>query len=306
MYSTQLHLEQTYNKHNIRSLIKAEVMSHAVFTDMFIKAVSSIEEYMSKTYYTSKNVRIQKLSKYSSEDIAIQLFMCVLPINDGRRSVEPIQGIATELGLQFFDHQLDAVKTGAELLAVCESCGLYTILSSFSVEHNHDTAVIKPKYQLEDETLRAIHLTMYMPPMVCRPIEWTDNNHGGFLLSNNSCVLGAGNDVGQHQSLDVLNKLQSIKWTLNETMLQEEELPTKPLNMTDAVDIRKAKQHSDRCRQSQLVYDMLLNDGNEFFFIWKYDKRGRMYSQGYDVNLQGSEYKKSIIEFSNKELLTGV
>jgi len=304
MYTFQLHLEETYNKHIIRGLVKAEIMATAVFTNMFVNATIAIEEYMSKAYYTSKNNRITMLKKYDVEDIAIQLFMCVLPINNGHRTVEPIQGIATELGLQFYSNQLEAVKTGAELLAICESCGLYTILSSFSEEHMHDTAVIKPNYMLEEDTLRAIHTTMFMPPMLCEPLPWKDNDNGGFLLSNSSCVLGSGNDVEQHQALDVLNKLQSIKWTLNETMLLEEELPSKPLDMNNPSDIRKAKQHSDRCIQSQFIYDLMLKENNEFYFIWKYDKRGRIYSQGYDINLQGSEYKKSIIEFAHKELVT--
>jgi hypothetical protein len=307
MYSTQLEFETKYNKHNIRSLIKAEVLATAVFTDMFVQCVDSIQHYLdTPAPYASKQKRIDTLSLHSAEDIAIQIFMAVLPIRQHGRVSEPIQGVATSLGLQFFDHQLDAVKTGAELLAVSESCGLFTLLSAFSEEHMHDTAVVRPNYELDDSTLSAIHLTMFMPPMLCEPIPWTSNDEGGHLLSSSSCVLGTLNDIGQHQSLDVLNKLQSIAWTLNETMLQEPELPRKVLDMTNPIDVRKAQQHNDRCLQSAMVYDLMLQEDNQFYFIWKYDKRGRMYSQGYDINLQGSEYKKATIEFSKQELLTGI
>jgi len=317
MYSTQLQLEQTYNKHNIRSLIRSEIMATTVFTDMFVKCTELVQKYLDSTpSYASKQNRIVHLSQHSAENIAIQIFMTVLPIitmsaktrmeNDGFVPTEPIQGVATALGLQFFTHQLDAVKTGAELLAVSEHCGLFTLLSAFSEEHMHDTAVVRLNYQLDDSTLSAIHLTMFMPPMLCEPIPWTPNDEGGHLLSSSSCVLGTMNDIGQHQSLDVLNKLQSISWTLNETMLQEPELPTKVLDMNNPVDTRKAQQHNDRCIQSATVYDIMLNNENKFYFIWKYDKRGRMYSQGYDINLQGSEYKKATIEFSNTELLTWI
>lgn len=301
MYSTQLAFESKYSKHNIRTLIRNEIISTAVFSNMFINATTLIESYLSGSYYASKQSRVHHLSTFDIEDIAIAVFSSVLPIVHHNVTSEPIQGVATNLGLQFFSHQLDAVKTGAELLAVCEPCGLYTILSAFSEEHMHDTAVIRPKYQLDDSTLQAIHLTMYMPPMLCTPIDWTSNSQGGHLTYNSSCVLGTGNDVGQHQCLDVLNRLQSIAWTLNETMLTEPELPSKA---TD--NLRKMQQHNARCLQSSIVYDLMLQEGNKFYFIWKYDKRGRMYSQGYDINLQGSSYKKSIIEFSNQELLTGV
>lgn len=302
MYSTQLSFEQTYSKHTIRQLIRAEVMATAVFTGMFVRCTELIDAWSTTTHYASKQKRMAHLFEHhTSEDIAIALFCAVLPIVHHARTSEPIQGVATNLGLSFFDHQLDAVKTGAELLAVCEPCGLYDILSAFSEEHMHDTAVIRPKYQLDDTTLASIHLTMYMPPMMCTPIDWTANNQGGHLTFNSSCILGTGNDIGQHQSLDVLNRLQSIAWTLNETMLQEEELPSKA---TD--DPRKMQQHNDRCLQSRMVYDLMLQDENQFYFIWKYDKRGRMYSQGYDINLQGSSYKKATIEFAHQELLTGV
>ena len=89
-------------------------------------------------------------------------------------------------------------------------------------------------------------------------------------------------------------------------MLQEPELPRKVLDMNNPIDVRKAQQHNDRCLQSAMVYDLMLQEDNEFYFIWKYDKRGRMYSQGYDINLQGSEYKKATIEFSKQELITGI
>lgn len=300
MYSTQLRTEQTYNKRNIRQWVLDDVMHSAVFTDMFVHATDAIDKYRSGSYYKSKDIRISQLP--NTEDIAIQLFCTVLQT----RQDEPIQGVATALGLCFYDHQLDAVKTGAELLAVCQSIGLYTILSAFSTEHMHDTAIIRPKYQLDDDTLHKIHMTMYLPPMLCSPIPWTDNRHGGHLLGSSSCILGTGNDINQSQSLDVLNKLQSIKWTLNTTMLLEDELPKETYDLTDSKEREKAQQHNARCIQSRMVYDYILANDNEFFFVWKYDKRGRMYSQGYDINLQGSEYKKATIEFANTELLTGI
>lgn len=295
MYSTQLHFEQTYNRRNIRQWVLDDVMRSAVFTDMFVAMTTAVDTYRSQSYYSSKDIRINQLP--SSEDVVIQLFCSVLTT----RMHEPIQGVATTLGLSFHDSQLDAVKTGAELLAVCDGHGLYTILAHYSSEHMHDTAVIKPHYALDDDTLHRIHLTMYMPPMLCSPIPWTTNRSGGYLLGSGSCILGTGNDVGQYQSLDVLNKLQSIKWTLNTSMLAKDELPTKPLDTPD-----KVTQFNHRVIQSKLVYDLMLKEDNEFFFVWKYDKRGRMYSQGYDINLQGSEYKKATIEFANKEPLTGI
>lgn len=303
MYQTQLQWEQTYNKSNIRKWVMDEVMAFPVCTDMFTQTVDLIEGYLAGEYYASKQKRVDHLMSIAksdvAEEIAIQLFCCVLPIRSNGRVCEPIQGIATMLGLQFFDHQLDAVKTGAELLAVCEPAGLYDLI--LDPRHLEESTNVYPRFQLDDDTVYKIHCTMYMPPMLSSPIPW-DGKVGGHLLGSGSPILGTGNDIGQTQNLDALNRLQAIKWTLNETMLQEPELPKAGTEN----DPRKLKQHNDRCLQSKRVYDMILEQGNEFFFVWKYDKRGRMYSQGYDINLQGSEYKKSILEFATQYTVTGV
>ena len=47
-------------------------------------------------------------------------------------------------------------------------------------------------------------------------------------------------------------------------------------------------------------------EGNKFYFTWKFDSRGRMYSQGYHCNLQATEYKKAILNFSHEELINGI
>ena len=171
MYSTQLLWEQTYSKSNIHTWIMDEVLAESVFTNMFVKTVDLITTFISNrdTYYSSKYTRINTLSLHTPEDIAIQLFCTIL----SSKPTEPIQGVATMLGLNYHSNQLDAVKTGAELLAISESSGLYSILAHYDTTHEHDTAVIKSNYELNDSTLLKIHTSMYMPPMLCEPIPWT-------------------------------------------------------------------------------------------------------------------------------------
>lgn len=52
---------------------------------------------------------------------------------------------------------------------------------------------------------------------------------------------------------------------------------------------------------SREIYDDYLN--KTFYFNWKFDKRGRMYPCGYDINPQGDEYHKASIEFAKKKKL---
>lgn len=310
MFQEQYEVEEYYSKGNITKWIEDSIKEDVESTAMFRKACRSIERYIHKDYYLSKNKRISVLTETPTEEIALKVFMVVFHIF---QNSEPIQGVATALGLEFTPNQLDAVKTGGELLAVCESCGLYDILSYSDEENEHDTASIVPNFEVDADIAQKIHNTQYLPPMICAPRDWTENRKGGYLQRESSCILGNGNHHKMEQSLDVLNILQAIPYRLNVEMLSnKEEMKKEPdigkysEGSTLYIEAkRKVDQHNARCRQSDQVYTMMLDAGNKFWLVWKYDKRGRSYSQGYDVNLQGSEYKKSIIEFAHEEIVEG-
>jgi hypothetical protein len=46
-----------------------------------------------------------------------------------------------------------------------------------------------------------------------------------------------------------------------------------------------------------------LQEGNEFCLTHKYDKRGRIYCQGYPVNYQGALWNKAVIQLAAKEIV---
>jgi len=46
--------------------------------------------------------------------------------------------------------------------------------------------------------------------------------------------------------------------------------------------------------------------GKEFFFDWKYDNRGRSYSSGYGIDIQGNKTLRSYLSLSNKEYITDI
>ena len=55
-------------------------------------------------------------------------------------------------------------------------------------------------------------------------------------------------------------------------------------------------------KQFLKVIDQYL--GENFYFVWRYDSRGRSYSSGYDLNLQSNEYGKALLSMHKKELIT--
>ena len=123
---------------------------------------------------------------------------------------------------------------------------------------------------------------------------------------NDSIILGRGNDNGQYVNKRAINKLQQVPWTINEDILHLLSDTLKPSDTPlSAIEERdRKKSHILRDRETNTVIDYLLENGNKFYFGWKYDKRGRLYSQGYHINPQGNEYRKAMLSFANKETLT--
>jgi len=292
----QQQIEDTYSRRSIRQHVMQDIDTEST---VYIACVEAVNMYTADNrYYASKLKRVEHLymhSNLTTEDIVTELFIAVLPIKE----ISPIQSVAAQLGNRLgFNHVLDGVKTASELIAVCELSGLYSIYHSSDAENGTGTLGIQSHYSLDQEVQDFIAKTMYLPPMICKPKKWTTNSNGGNLNGSGSVILGAINHHQREQALDTLNTIQNIPWELNSHMLEIDETPSKPLNTADKMD-----QFNIMKINSKYVYDKMLSLGNKFYFPWKYDKRGRMYSQGYHVNLQSTSYKKAILQFHNKELL---
>lgn len=288
----QQDLEEQFSRRSIRERVKQDIDMKSY---VYLKCVDSIKKLLSGTYYASKQKRLEALTM-AIEDITLELFIAVLPI----KQISPIQAVAAQLGNRLgYENPIDAVKTASEIIAVCEISGLYTIYHSMDKENDTGTLGIRPNFALDPKVERFIEQTMYLPPMLCNPVEWESNTHGGHLHGSGSIILGAINHHDLPQALDAVNIIQGIEWELNRHILELEESPNKPLDTDD-----KVEQFKVMATQSREVYNLLLNTGNKFHFVWKYDKRGRMNCMGYHVNLQSTQYKKAILQFKNKEVVT--
>lgn len=289
MKTRQAEIEKQYGRKSIRGRIIDDINpDHLVFKQM----TGAIDNYRKGSYYTSKANRIKKLHDYTNEELAAEVLIAVLPIKD----ISPIQAVATRIGAALKELELlDGVKVASELLAVTEASGCFSIYHTMDFENNTGTMGIRANYALNPETAAFVAQTMYLPPMVCKPVKWKSNSNGGHLQGSSSILLGHLNHHEEKQALDVVNTLQGIAWSLN-SMIEFVEVPSKDLDTDE-----KRRQFEEMAEQSTQVYKQLINNGNEFYFVWKYDKRGRMYSQGYHCNLQSTEYKKAILEFADKE-----
>ena len=120
------------------------------------------------------------------------------------------------------------------------------------------------------------------------------------LADKQTTILGDGNDIGQCLNISVLNKFRQVPWSINEELLPflHDTLKPSEKELTATENKLRINAYKIRNQETDEVIDYLLENGNKFWFDWKYDSRGRSYSQGYHINIQANEYRKAMLEFA--------
>ena len=269
----QLHNELEYSKRMRNNLILTDVLDE-IPTKITESLILAIDSYRKGSYYESKQVRIEKLP--DTIDIVSNIIAIILSSNRPK----PIQGIATELGLVLgYRNQINAVKTGAEILSICHG-------KLYDIKLSDDSTEIVPKYNLTKDSMNKLNILQYLPPMIQKPNDWISNTDGGWLWERKSIILGKGTHHFKPQAYDVLNLLQSVAWTID--------IPT-------YINAQNSNKTMDEDQFERVVETCF---GKPFYFVWRYDKRGRSYSSGYDLNIQSNEYGKALLSLFNKKIVT--
>lgn len=149
----------------------------------------------------------------------------------------------------------------------------------------------------------------YPLPMIVEPREIKKNSQSGNLTIQSSVIL-KNNHHDDDVCLDHLNRVNKIKFRINH------DVATNIHNTWSSLDKPKEGEtiQSFKQRQAQFKkYDQTCKDifvhaeiaGGTFYLTHKYDKRGRVYSQGYHVNYQGNDWNKATIEFAEGEVVSG-
>ena len=138
--------------------------------------------------------------------------------------------------------------------------------------------------------------------MVCEPLNLENNYSSGYLSHTDSLILGNGNHHDGDICLDVLNLVNKVPMRLDIDFLKTvTEEPTFELDTAE-----KVHQWAQFKKQSTELYVLMAEQGNEFYFTNKVDKRGRIYAQGYHITTQGTAFKKASLELAKEELVGGV
>lgn len=314
----QEEIEQRFNRKLIDGRIREFVENDPGMVSKALYGIQLLEEYRSKTYsYASKDTRIAQLKDIDLESLVIQLFVgiayCQLPTLFTSITAQ----LAGRIGM---DDKRDSIITISEMLAIL--CAT----DAFDIERIGKFGSLKviSRIPLPNDVIECINNSLYLPPMVCEPLELTSNYSSGYLSHKDSVILGKGNHHDGDVCLDVLNLINKTPLKLDMEFLCEldedpkteftikkaiESALKKGKDLTEAEASEKVQKQIDNWHrfkgQSQQFYLLMHRMGNEFYLTNKVDKRGRIYCSGYHISTQGTAYKKAMVELAQEELIEG-
>jgi hypothetical protein len=311
-------IEAKYSRKKIDVMVRAFITTNPKIQGQMEHGIALLTEWMSKSYYPSKQARIDQLKSVNLAELVLELFVGIAYIMRAELFVSVASKMAGRLG---FDDRKEAVLTTAEMLAVL------CMTDAFDIGKPDKMAslLLVSRMELDDEIVQCMEQSMYMPPMVCEPLELRGNYDSGYLSFKESVILGKGNHHNGDVCLDVLNTVNRVALKLDTDFLRSvDEEPSKEFTVERAIAsaAKKGKvlteaqaklvvqdqiEHWERFKPvSARVYMLIHENSDEFYLTNKWDKRGRMYAQGYHITTQGTPYKKACIELAKQEVVTGV
>lgn len=314
----QEEIEHRFNRKLIDGRIREFIENDPEMVSKALYGIQLLEEYRSKTYhYPSKNERIAQLQGIDLESLVIKLFIGIAYCQTNTLFTSITAQLAGRIGM---DDKRDSIVTVSEMLAVLCATDAFDI----NKEGKFGSLMVISRIPLPTETIECINQSMYLPPMVCEPLELESNYSSGYLSHKDSLILGKGNHHDGDICLDVLNLINKTPLKLDMEFLCElDEDPNSEFTidkvkdaalekgniLTDAEASEKLTKQIDNWErfksQSQQFYLLMHRMGNEFYLTHKVDKRGRIYCSGYHISTQGTAYKKAMVELANEELIEG-
>lgn len=160
----------------------------------------------------------------------------------------------------------------------------------YTENHQVVTKLCLPKD--EEEKLQKM---MYPQPMLVPPLKLKRNTDSGYWYAARCCLILRSRYFAEDINLDHLNRVNQIPLQINKAVLHNR--LNKPKKDLPTVQ--------DRTNWERFVtqqHDIALSYENDTFYLThKYDKRGRVYCQGYHISYQSNDYTNALVEFAHGE-----
>ena len=290
--------EDKFSRKEIRKYIRKELDKSDFVKEQIETAIEAVNNHYSDNYMFWYQSKFQRWALLNCMDITIDDLVQEIFITVLQQQRSNIQGVIGSLvNLLEYKDPFDSVKLLSEMISVIgKVTEIYDIIMPEDSELGSIT--IQANFELDETIKQYIADTMYLPPMLCKPKRVYKNYDYDYLNTQSSKILGSMNHHDNKIALDVINIMNQTKLSLDEYVLSFEEQPNKELDT-----LEKIEQFNRMAKASRKVYDMLIGHGNQFYNTHKYDKRGRLYSQGYHVHIQSTDFKKALINLAEGEYL---
>ena len=308
--ASQLDIEEAISKQRVLRRLKDSLVwlnKSELLVAMKQRLTSWLEAYFSNgtipyngktlAVYQSKTDRLIKI-KDRLDELPVEIMFAVLVLGE-----TTLQATATKLGLLFEEVTILAAKTGCEILAVCDGLGYEIIRPKL---YSMETFKIKPTIKLPDEMMAKLHLCLFMPPLIEKPRTWSNHNDGGYKTISNYAILGDRfNKHDKPINYEVLNILQRVPYRLDPIITAyDDEFKPEFKAGTSAEQKQIAYDNFNQSlKENRMLYEWY-KEIPELYFVFQYDKRGRVYDKGYHIHIQGNSYRKAMLKFAKPKKLT--
>ena len=284
--------EHTLHPYHISKDIQEYLLDK--YTDEIDSLTTSLREYISQSYWDSKNERLQAINKDLTKVILNILTQTVLIASDYVPLLSICSSVSFGLG-RYHD-----IQTCADVLWLINQTDLILI------DIVNDTRYIQSNMELPDELVNRLTLMCVLPPMLVKPRTLRHNKSCGYLTINKDSLI-LGDKENYHDeciSLDVLNTLNSQAYQLDLDICYKFQKEFKSEFDKDTDEYLNQRKTYERAKEQFEFFRDKIQD-HTIHFTHKVDKRGRVYSQGYTFNFQGSSYEKACINLKTKEFVEG-
>ena len=291
----QTTLEHTLHPYHLSKDIKEYLLQEYSNDINHIQTV--LDEYLTQEYWDSKNERLSILKQYDTEKIILDVLTQLVLIADdyipliSACTVKQIKGL----------NKIQSAQTIGDILHCIDSTDL--ILWDITEDNRR---YIQSNMALSDELQRRVDLMCVLPPMLVKPRTLRHNKSSGYLtVKTDSLILGDRENYHDESiSLDVLNTLNSQALCLDLDICYKFQKEFKSEFDKDTDEYLNQRKTYERAKEQFEFFRDKIQD-HTIHFTHKVDKRGRVYSQGYVFNFQGSSYEKACLQLKVKEFVEG-
>ncbi len=310
-YLLQEKIEKTFSKKFITAAAVDDLLTCESIVNKLNHGVECLNTWLHQDHHIDKELRLLALLELDKCELVQQTVACIsLECQKPMKLVSIASLCARHLNMA---DKVEAVHTMAEVIAVLAETDL------FDVKKTKEGWIVLSRVGLDAEVTQYADNALYLPPLIIKPRKVRHNRDSGYITQRGeSLILGFyENHHDDNICLDVLNTLNSNEYELDTDFINqyEEQWHREELSQQEYEELS----HADReiynmdaktwkkfQEQGKFFQHLMIHHGNSFYLCNKVDKRGRIYSSGYHVNVQGSSFKKAMVNFKHHEIPTGL